>query len=161
MADLWAYDLIPYREMLPHVPLVLMSTAAYKAYDFDRPCSAVLSARVVEGLLRIKMGYQGVVIAPGLEEQRVCGVLDLGSAAAKAIDAGCDLLLVDEESSWQAMRQGLERARESDELLSEKLDKARDRIESTKRRLSPPPGQLDKSAWDRLCRRIEAFTKDV
>ena len=37
MSTLWAFDLIPYRELLPYLPMVLMSTAVYKAYDFNRP----------------------------------------------------------------------------------------------------------------------------
>jgi beta-N-acetylhexosaminidase len=161
MAELWAYDLIPYRELLPYLPMVLMSTAVYKAYDFDHPCSAALSERVMEGLLRAKMDYRGVVIAPGLEDQRVRGVLDLGGAAVKAINAGCDLLLVDEDASWQAMRQGLEQAIESDKHLSEKFDKACGRIQAGRRQLAPPSGQLAKGAWDRLARRFEEFSSGV
>ena len=42
------------------------------------PRSAVLSAQVVEGLLRGKLGYRGVVVAPQLESESVRGVLDLG-----------------------------------------------------------------------------------
>src|SRR5438105_5592410 len=35
MAQLWQEDLLPYRELLPQLPLVMLSRAAYKAYDFD------------------------------------------------------------------------------------------------------------------------------
>jgi beta-N-acetylhexosaminidase len=161
MSELWAYDLVPYRELLPHLPMVLMSTAVYKAYDFDYPCSAALSDRVVEGLLRQKMRFRGVVIAPGLEDARVRGILDLGGAAVKAVNAGCDLILVDNEESWTAMRQGLEHAIESDKRLNEKFDRTRDRIQAARRRLAPPSGQLDKTAWDRLTRRFEEFSSGV
>ena len=87
-----------------------MSTAAYKAYDFNYPRSAVLSTQVVEGLLRAKLGYRGVVIAPQLESRAVRGVLDMGRAAVQSLNAGCDMLLVEKEESWQAMRRGIEEA---------------------------------------------------
>jgi len=161
MAALWARDLIPYRELLPRLPLVMMSTAVYRAYDFDYPRSAVLSRQIVEGLLRLKLRYQGVVVAPGLETERVRGVLDLGRAAAEAVNAGCDLLLVEEEASWQAMRHGLEQTLDSGDLPRDRFDRAACRIQAARQRLSPPSGRLARRAWDRLARRFESFDKEL
>ena len=45
MAELWREDLFPYRALLPRLPLILVSTAAYKAYDFDLLQSAGLSSK--------------------------------------------------------------------------------------------------------------------
>lgn len=153
MVELWRSDLVPYRELLPQLPLVMMSTAAYKAYDFDYPRSAVLSAQIVEGLLRAKLGYRGVVVAPQLESQHVRGMLDLSSAAVQSVNAGCDLLVVEREESWLAMRQ----ARESGKLPDQRLEQALGRIRAAKKGLPQPGGQPSKIAWERLMRRFEGL----
>jgi hypothetical protein len=50
--------------------------------------SAVHSAEIVYGLLRTKLDYHGVVIAPQLECEMVRGVLDRGHAAGQSLGAG-------------------------------------------------------------------------
>jgi beta-N-acetylhexosaminidase len=157
MAELWRSDLVPYRELLPQLPLVLMSTAAYKAYDFEYPCSAVLSAQIVEGLLRAKLGYRGVVVAPQLESKHVRGVLDLSSATLQSVNAGCDLLVVEREESWLVMRQALE----SGKLPDQRLEQALARLHVAKKGLAQPRGRLSKIAWERLMRRFEEFSSGV
>jgi len=160
MAELWRSDLVPYRELLPRVPLVVMSTAAYRAYDFDFPRSAVLSSQVVAGLLRAKLAYRGVVVAPQLESQMVRGVLELAPAAVQSLGAGCDMLLVESVESWQAMRRGIEEALATGELPSERLEQSVARIRDAKREWKPPKGQFSKKAWQRLARRFEEFNSN-
>jgi beta-N-acetylhexosaminidase len=157
MAELWRSDLVPYRALLPRLPLVLMSVATYKAYDFDYPRSAALSSQVVGGLLRAKLGYRGVVIAPQLESQPVRGILDVGRAAVQSLNAGCDMLLVEKDESWQAMRRGIEEAFASDEFPRERLEQCEARIRAAKKGWAPPKGPFSKKAWERLARRYEEF----
>jgi beta-N-acetylhexosaminidase len=157
MAELWRQDLVPYRELVPQLPLVVMGTAAYKAYDFDHPRSAVLSTQIVGGLLRRKLGYRGVAVAPQLELPHVRGVLDLSDAALQCVGTGCDLLVVEREESWLAMRQALE----SGKLADSRLEQALARIRAAKKGLAPPGGQISKVAWDRLVRRFEEFNSGV
>jgi beta-N-acetylhexosaminidase len=157
MAELWRSALVPYRELLPELPLVMMSTAVYKAYDFDYPRSAVLSAQVVEGLLRTKLGYQGVVVAPQLESQHVRGVLDLSGAAVQSVNAGCDLLVAEREESWLAMR----RALESGKLQDQRLEQALGRIRAVKSGVADAGGRFSTVAWERLTRRFREFSSGV
>jgi len=157
MAELWRQDLVPFRELLSELPLLMLSTAAYKAYDFDYPRSATLSTQVVEMLLRTKLGYRGVVVAPRLESEEVRGVLDLRCAAAQSVSAGCDLLIVDKEDSWLTMRQGLEQTLEAGKLPHERLDQALARIGAARKGLAHPSGRVSSTAWDRLARRFEEF----
>jgi beta-N-acetylhexosaminidase len=161
MAELWRSDLVPYRELLPRLPLVLMSAAAYKAYDFDYPQSAALSAQVVAGLLRAKLGYRGVVVAPQLESQPVQGILDMGRAAVQSLNAGCDMLLVEKDESWQAMRRGIEEALASGEFPRERLEQSLAPIRSAKKGCAPPKGSFSKKAWERLVRRFEEFSAGI
>ena len=134
-----------------------MSTAAYKAYDFDKPRAAVLSPQVVEGLLRRKLRYRGVVVAAQLESQAVRGVLNMGQAAVQSLSAGCDMLLIEREASWQAMRQGIEDAVASGILPRERVEQSLARIRAAKKGWTPPKGPFSKKAWERLARRFEEF----
>jgi len=63
MAQLWRQDLVPYRELVGELPFVMLSHGVYKAYDLDVPRPAAASSGVVEGLLRVKLGYGGLAIA--------------------------------------------------------------------------------------------------
>jgi beta-N-acetylhexosaminidase len=117
----------------------------------------VLSAQIVEGLLRAKLGYRGVVVAPQLESQPVRGVLDVGRAAAQSLGAGCDMLVVEEDESWQAMRRGIEEALAAGKLPHERLEQSAGRIRVAKKGWAPPKDQFSKSAWERLARRFEEF----
>lgn len=157
MAALWREDLVPYRELLPELPMVLVSNAAYKAYDFDPPRPACLSPQVVYGLLRVKLGYRGLALAYELESERVRGGLDMGDAAVHAVNAGCDMLIVEKEESWLTMRKTLEVASDAGILPRERLEQSLARIREVKKGGTPPKAPFPKKAWDKLVRRFEKF----
>jgi beta-N-acetylhexosaminidase len=160
MAQLWREDLVPYRALLPRLPLILVSTAAYKAYDFDLLQSAGLSAKVVEGLLRAKLGYNGVAIACGLETEAVRGTLDLGEAAVQALGAGCDMVLLEKAEAAERVQTALSAAQESGKLPRPRIEQALKRIRLAKKGLKPPRGRLSKRSLARLVREIIEFSSD-
>ena len=47
MVNLWQKDLIPYRRLLEHLPMVLVGHACYKAYDFHAPIPASVSTNII------------------------------------------------------------------------------------------------------------------
>jgi len=159
MAELWREDLVPYRALLPRLPLVLISTAAYKAYDFDLLQSAGLSSQVVEGLLRIKLGYHGVVIAHGLETEAVRGALALEEAAVQSLRAGCDMLLLEEAEAAEVAHEALSAARELGELPVPRIEQALKRIQFAKKGLKPPAGKLPRKSLDRLAGEFADFSR--
>jgi beta-N-acetylhexosaminidase len=158
MAELWREDLVPYRALLPRLPLVLVSTAAYKAFDFDLLQSAGLSPRVAEGLLRVKLGYNGVAIACGLESEAVRGTLPLGEAAVHALRAGCDMLLLEKAEAAEVVHQALREAFESGRLANPRVEQALKRIRLAKKGLKPPSGRLSRRSLDRLVREFTEFS---
>jgi beta-N-acetylhexosaminidase len=160
MAQLWREDLVPYRVLLPRLPLVLVSTAAYKAYDFDLLQSAGLSAKVVEGLLRAKLGYTGVAIACGLETEAVRGTLDLGEAAVQALRAGCDMLLLEKAEGAERVQTALSAARESGKLPRPRVEQALKRIRLAKKGLKPPRGPMPRKSLARVVREIIEFSSE-
>jgi beta-N-acetylhexosaminidase len=158
MAELWREDLVPYRALLLRLPLVLVSPAAYKAFDFDLLQSAGLSPRVVEGLLRVKLGYNGVAIACGLESEAVRGTLPLGEAAVHALRAGCDMLLMEKAEAAEVVHQALREACESGRLASPRVEQALKRIQLAKKGLKPPGGRLSRGSLDRLVKEFKDFS---
>ncbi|MET4043002.1 glycoside hydrolase family 3 N-terminal domain-containing protein [Bradyrhizobium sp. RT6a] len=90
--ELEATDWLPFREVLSHSRSALMvGHVTLTAVDPDRAASH--SKRVVEGIIRDKWGYQGIVMTDDL----VMGAIyqhDVCQAVVEAINAGVDLLLV-------------------------------------------------------------------
>lgn len=90
--ELEATDWLPFREVLSHSHSALMvGHVTLTAVDPDRAASH--SKRVVDGIIRDKWGYQGLVMTDDL----VMGAIyqhDVCKAVVEAINAGVDLLLV-------------------------------------------------------------------
>ncbi|MDH2351665.1 glycoside hydrolase family 3 N-terminal domain-containing protein [Bradyrhizobium sp. SSUT112] len=90
--ELEATDWLPFREVLSHSRSALMvGHVTLTAVDPDRAASH--SKRVVEGIIRERWGYQGMVMTDDL----VMGAIyqhDVCQAVVEAINAGVDLLLV-------------------------------------------------------------------
>jgi beta-N-acetylhexosaminidase len=83
-------DLLPFRRLVAaDVPLVMLSSAAYRAYG-GRP--AVWSPGV-HALLRDGLGFAGVTVSDALEPLARLRRVALGAAALRAALAGTDLLL--------------------------------------------------------------------
>ena len=96
----------------------MVANATYPAFDPDRPASQ--SRRVIEGLLRRRLGYRGVVITDDLGAGALTGAgLDEGAAAVGAARAGADLLLF-ALSDGAAAREALVEAIRSGELDRER-----------------------------------------
>ncbi len=81
----------------------------------------------------------------------------MGQAAVQSLSAGCDMLLIEREASWQAMRQGIEDAVASGILPRERVEQSLARIRAAKKGWTPPKGPFSKKAWERLARRFEEF----
>jgi beta-N-acetylhexosaminidase len=155
MAALWREDLTPFRKLLPELPMVLISAARYKAYDFDNSRPACFSSAIVTGLLREKLGYHGLALAHHCEPAR-----DTRQAAVESLIAGCDLFIVDQGEDFERAQQGLNAGLESGKLSIERAEQALKRVSAAKRRLVVPSGKVASSAWKRLNRRFENFTRE-
>jgi len=159
MATLWREDLFPYRTLGSRPPMIQVSHAAYKAYDYEFPRPASFSARVVEGLLRLKLGYRGVGLADVSAAARSASVA-LSEAALRALDAGCDLLLVPAaERPLEAVLAALERASEFGTLPRERLEQALSRVENARQGLAPSLKEPSVRDVSRLAQDFERFGK--
>lgn len=162
MAALWCKDLVPFRELLPKLPLVMVSHAAYKAYDFDLPRPAMWSSEVVTGLLRVKLGYKGVAVAGLSGVGVVTKDTDMGEAAVKALGAGCDLLIVPgNKSSIGSALRAVGAALDSGRLSAKRLEESVRRIRAMKRKLAEPLRVISEKTLRRAAREIRQCEKEM
>jgi beta-N-acetylhexosaminidase len=166
MAELWRRDLVPFRELLPELALVMVSNAVYKAYDFDVQRPASLSSSVLESLLRIKMNYRGLVLA-NLCEARVRGGGEGWAASrslnafADAVKAGCDMVMVGRQARIIALTlEGLGKALDSRTLPASRVEQTLRRIRSAKRLFTPPTGKISRKVLEQLAQQFERFSKE-
>jgi beta-N-acetylhexosaminidase len=90
--ELRSVDEAPYRSALAAgVKLVMTSWAIYPALDPDRP--AGLSAPVIGGELRGRLGYRGVTISDTLSAAALASYGTLAQRGVLAARAGADLLI--------------------------------------------------------------------
>jgi beta-N-acetylhexosaminidase len=91
--DLWRVDVAPFRAAVAAgLPCIMTAHVVYRALDPAGPAS--LSFRIIDGLLRRRLGYDGVVVSDDLEMGAVSNRCAPGDAAVRAVAAGTDLLLV-------------------------------------------------------------------
>ncbi len=100
-AQLRAVGLPPFADAVrAGADAVLVGDGVYPAWDAYAP--ALFSQRIVTGLLRNELGYQGVVISDDLTAAALRRRWAPGDAAVKALEAGADLLLISGPAADQA-----------------------------------------------------------
>jgi len=91
--ELERWDLVPFRAALgAGCPAVMVAHVRYRALDPALPAS--LSAAVIGGLLRQRLGFSGLVLSDDLEMAAVARTWGVAGAARRFLAAGGDLALV-------------------------------------------------------------------
>jgi beta-N-acetylhexosaminidase len=92
-------DLVPFRAAVDAgAPFVMLSHALYPDLDANRIASQ--SRTIVTGLLRDRLGYEGVIVTDSIEAQAVLDRSGVGRAAERSLRAGADLILTTGSASW-------------------------------------------------------------
>lgn len=92
-ASLERIELVSFRRAVAaRVPMLMTAHVVYKSLDSKRP--ATLSSKILQGLLRKKMRYRGVVISDDLQMKALSRRYSEIESALMALEAGCDLLLI-------------------------------------------------------------------
>jgi len=117
-------ELAPYRDT--DAPLVMLSHALYPALDRQRIASQ--SPRVVTGLLRERLGYDGVIVTDSIEAQAVLDRSGPARAAERSIRAGADLVLCTGSASWNLIHPWLLRRARSSPRFRERIRRAAARV---------------------------------
>ena len=171
LEELWQSELVPFNMVLnqedyfgaqagPSAPAVMVAHILLSQVDPDYPSS--LSQKVVTGLLREEMGFDGVVCTDDLTMGAVSNTYGMGEAAVLAVEAGCDLLLVCHGAdNLTAARDALLEAVDSGRISPERLDESVKRILSLKAEYGLTNEPVDTPDVDALNARIGALTEQI
>jgi beta-N-acetylhexosaminidase len=127
LAELRAADLLPFRAAIEAgVRSVLTAHVLFPAID-DVP--ATLSSRLLRGVLRDELGFDGVIVTDALGMAAIGDGADSAAGAVAALRAGADLLCLpaEEAAQWQA-REALTQAIAVGELSEARVAEAAARI---------------------------------
>jgi beta-N-acetylhexosaminidase len=83
-----AADLAPF-QALRNAPMAMTAHLLYRAWDADRP--ATLSPTIIAGIIRGRIGFEGLLMSDDLGMEALAGTL--ADRARGAIAAGCDVVL--------------------------------------------------------------------
>jgi beta-N-acetylhexosaminidase len=131
-----ARDLVPFRAAVDAgVPLVMLSHASYPALDARSIASQ--SRAIVTGLLRRRLGFEGVIVTDSLEAAAVLARSGIAEAAERSIRAGADLILMTGSASWNEVYPRLLARARADRAFRERIRDSAARVLALKRALIP------------------------
>ncbi len=114
-----------------NIEMLMTAHVMYPALDASLP--ATLSPKILTGLLRQKMGYEGLIISDDFNMKAIADHYGLGEAARLFLEAGGDIPLIcrGEEAELEALEY-LEKALKDRKLNLSKLEKSCERINQLK-----------------------------
>lgn len=102
------------------VPFVMMSTAIYTHLDPNHP--AAFSKKIVTGILRDRLGFDGVVVSDDLGNARQVSAYPVGSRAVQFIAAGGDMVLTVVPGQIATMEAAVLARMKSDPAFAQQVD---------------------------------------
>ncbi|MQY02802.1 glycoside hydrolase family 3 protein [Actinomadura macrotermitis] len=154
-------ELVPFRAAIEAGARAVM-TAHLNLPEITGGVPATLSPAVITGLLRERLGYQGVIVTDALDMDGASGAIGIPEAAVRALCAGADLLCLgprEHEASVRAVLAAIEQAVRSGRLPAERLADAAARTGDLKRWLAGhSPAAVDRTAGLDAARRALRLT---
>jgi beta-N-acetylhexosaminidase len=159
LKKLWAEDLVPYRTLRRHLPLVMISHAAYPQVTHDQTPTS-LSKVWITDILRKRIGFRNLIVSDDLEMGGVLSAAPVGQAALQHIRAGGDLCLICHREDYITQAyEALVSTAEHDAKFARQVEDAAARVLAFKRksrkmlRASRSPsamsvGKLSRKLWE-------------
>lgn len=98
LAELDTLELYPFRQMIAAgVPSVMVAHLEVPALDTAAHVPTTLSRNAVTGLLKEKLGFNGLIVTDALQMQGVAKYFPAGEADLRAFEAGNDILLFSQD----------------------------------------------------------------
>jgi beta-N-acetylhexosaminidase len=123
---MWERELLPYRTLIAKglLPSIMMAHGIYPAYDEDH--LSTVSRKIITGLLREKMGYNGVITTDSMTMGSVATRYGVPEACAMALASGADLVLMKAQNdlvsqTFTAIKRYIEEGKISESELDAKL----------------------------------------
>jgi beta-N-acetylhexosaminidase len=161
----WNHDLVPYREMRKEFPFVMVAHVAYSKI-MGNATPASLSKEWIEGVLRKRIGYRGLVISDDLDMGGVLNGASIEEAAVETLLAGSDMFLVcqKEEHVWRAWEAVFTRA-EADKQFSKLVAEKARRVTAFKTKSAEVAARMTAKPTaktvETLRRRVWEFTEEL
>lgn len=127
-------ELLPFQALIKKgIPFVMTSHILFPKIDSENP--ATLSYKLLTGVLREELGFDGVVVSDDLDMKAISSRLDASETIARAMSAGCDLFIVARHPNAESKRplelaENLRRSLEKKRLDPKVVDAARSRIQN-------------------------------
>jgi beta-N-acetylhexosaminidase len=91
--------LIPYQRLIKAgLPCIMTAHTAYTAFD-DKDKAATLSKKILTDLLKGEMGFNGCITTDDITMGGIVERYEVADAVIEAINAGCDLILMRDDSA--------------------------------------------------------------
>lgn len=128
-----ALELLPFRAAIAAgVDGVMTGHLAVPAIE-DKEIPATVSSKVVNGLLRKELGFDGLAVTDAMDMQGLTKQFPAGEAAVRALEAGVDVLLI--PANADAAIQGVMAAIRSKRLSVERIQRSVVKLLTAKQRL--------------------------
>lgn len=126
-------ELLPYKNLIAKglLPCIMIAHSIFPAYDPDN--ISTVSKKVITGLLREELGFEGVVTTDSMTMGAIASTYGVANACAMALEAGADLVLMKAEN--QLVEETFNKIKEfvvSGRISAQDLDDKMYRILSTK-----------------------------
>lgn len=135
LAELEAVDLKPFAELIRRglAPVICTNHCHYPALEPDRVVPATVSRKIVTGLLREKLGFDGVIISDSLTMRAMKDNYGIEEGAIAAVAAGHDLILQDYQSDPKITVDAVARAVRKDRIPLAQVEASVRRVRKLKR----------------------------
>ena len=144
---LWQVEFPPFQAAIQEgVKMVMTAHLALPAISGREDIPSTLSQEVLQGLLRSKLAFEGVIVTDAMDMKAIQQGDGLGTDAVRAASAGCDLLLLTTEPlDHQRVYNGLLQAYKSSTLDPQEVFSSARRVTALKEWLSSQPCPPDLS----------------
>jgi len=121
-------ELLPFRRAIEAgVDAIMTAHVIFPAIE-PEPIPATLSRKVLTGLLREEMGFDGIIITDCLEMHAISKPYGVAEAAIRAVEAGADLILVshtlqDQISAVEAVVEAVRTGRVDEATINQALER--------------------------------------
>ncbi len=163
-AGLETTELYPFAQAVRDgLEAVMTAHVVYRAWDEKYP--ATFSKKILQGILREKLGFDGVIVSDDMEMKAVEDHFPSESLAALGLDAGIDLFLIcNNPDKVRPFQEQMLRALDNGGLGAGRADRSVQRSVQLKKRLAPVPGGApDFQSWAeshrKLAGEMRAFLK--
>jgi beta-N-acetylhexosaminidase len=154
---LWKEDLLPYRQLMKRLPMVMISHASYPAAVAE---PASISGYWIREVLGKEMGYQGLIVSDDMEMGGILKYTGMAEAAIAAIAAGTHIVEICRDPALIfTAYEALLREAENSRAFARLLRSAATKVEGIKIKLLP--AAPTDTAVEKMRTAVERFREQV